>query len=1063
MAKKISASDIFAEEDIFLGIRNSAEKTILTFQEIDAEVKKLGANIKKDLSGADFGNTKGINAFVDATQKANKAKTDAVEIDKVLAQATKDLAAADKILVDIDIKKQKLAQETMRTDQQRIKNEQANANAAKKTAEASKVQMDTYKQLNVTTRDLSNQAKELGAQLSMLEKSGQKGTTAYGALETQFKEVSAAAHAGTEELKSIDKAVGQNFRNVGNYEGATKGLKQQLREMTVALQNMESTDPRFKQMTIDAGELKDKIMDTNAVIKSTAGSAVENLGTGIAKAGKVGIDAFAGMTGAMGLFGIESEGAMQAMLKLQQLAAMSEALTSLGALGDTVTEVKASFIAAATKLGLFTSAKVVDTTVTEVQTAATVGATVATKGLGNAMKALPIVALIAGIAALAYGIYSLVSGNEEAEKATKKRAEAEKRANEEAKASIEFVGKESAQFVGLVYQLKATNEHSTERAQLIKKINSQYGTTLKNLSDENLFQAQLNQAVQDYIDLSYNKLKLQKNEKYFESNLNKKLELEKKQNELMKEFYADRQKKGDKYDYYNVALGATQRLTRSADESLASYRDRMSGFDGDLLKVEAALNENEETLGKLGLRHDQLSETQTKLTQGGKVYVEQTNENSGATNNLNNETKDLVSTNEDLKKSLEDLQNVEFERTNNEEQILHKKKIIKDAELKMQHSLSTDLINRDQQLKDALLLNETQFLTDLNALKQGKDIIEAQTAVDKTQFDLNKAKGLEAIALEAKLLKDKHALLTQEEEKAMLDAGNNEEEKLRIHADYNLKHQALDKEYTDKYTQTETEITDKTKEALDKRLKTQEEFIKMTTDFFIKNSEKKIAQMDKEIAKAESQYTVLQQLAANGNINAQESLAEQQRIINEANARKDKEMKRQQRIKLAESVYSTYNSKVAAGSEHPLMDTIKDTMLLQQFIASLPTFYDGTEDTGKNGNGIDGKGGFHAVLHPNERVIPKSLNEQIGGLSNEALAKMASEYQNGKIIRSNSQIGSAFDTAILVNELKTLNETIKAKPETNINIGEITQSVMEIVKSTKQGNTTTYNRYKVRR
>jgi hypothetical protein len=138
-------------------------------------------------------------------------------------------------------------------------------------------------------------------------------------------------------------------------------------------------------------------------------------------------------------------------------------------------------------------------------------------------------------------------------------------------------------------------------------------------------------------------------------------------------------------------------------------------------------------------------------------------------------------------------------------------------------------------------------------------------------------------------------------------------------------------------------------------------------------------------------------------------------------------------------------------------------MLLQQFIASLPTFYDGTEDTGKNGNGIDGKGGFHAVLHPNERVIPKSLNEQIGGLSNEALAKMANEYQNGKIIRSNSQIGSSFDTAILVSKMDELTNAIKSKPETNIGIGEITQSVMEIVKSTKQGNTTTYNRYKVRR
>jgi len=197
--------------------------------------------------------------------------------------------------------------------------------------------------------------------------------------------------------------------------------------------------------------------------------------------------------------------------------------------------------------------------------------------------------------------------------------------------------------------------------------------------------------------------------------------------------------------------------------------------------------------------------------------------------------------------------------------------------------------------------------------------------------------------------------------------------------------------------------------------------------------------------------------------NAQESLAEQQRIINEANARKEKEMKRQQRIKLAESVYSTYSAKVAAGSEHPILDTIKDTMLLQQFIASLPTFFDGTENTGTNGSGIDGKGGFHAILHPNERVVPKSLNDKIGSMSNEALAKMANEYQNGKIIRSNNQMASALETALLINKLDELTDTIKMKPETNIGIGEITQSVLEIVKSTKQGNTTTYNRYKVRK
>ena len=995
MAKKISASDIFAEEDIFLGIRNSAEKTILTFQEIDAEVKKLGANLKKDLSGADFGNTKGINSFVTATQQATKAQKDAVAVTKVLAQAEKDQAAATKALIDIDIKKQKLVQEEIRTATQKAKIEQANANAIKKTAEASKVQTDTYKKLVTSTRDLKNESKELGARMLEMERNGLGAGVAYDKLSKQYMEVTNEARKSDEQLKHIDKTIGDNFRNVGNYEQATKGLKQQLREMTVALQNMESSDPRFKQMTIDAGELKDKIMDTNAVIKSTAGSAVENLGTGIAKAGKVGIDAFAGMTGAMGLFGIESEGAMQAMLKLQQLAAMSEALTSLGALGDTVTEVKAAFIAAATKMGLFTSAKVVDTAVTETQVVATNAATVSTNFLGKAMKALPIIAIIAGIAALAYGIYSLVSGNEEAEKATKKRAEAEKRANEETIRARETIAQESAEFVGLIIQLKKTNENSKERNGLIKQINAQYGTTLQNISSETAFQSQLNLAIKDYISFQRQKYQMQKNEKFITLNLQKQDELQAKINEKQK-------------DQFSINI-QYQRLLKTGISQGQAFDS--SGLEKNKAELEALNKEMADAQKRLeGYGASQLVLTQNtkdKYTPVVQGATKATTDNSKATtgNNKALETNiELLERENEARKSLFDT--AELERI----LLLDEERAVLSSEIAVtEGEIALAKANQSGNTKDIVKAEQ-----DLRKLKEAQ--IRAQLKLDLAKTDdINKRTQLEKQA-----------------ELDIINLGNGK-------------------------------IEGAEKASLEKRLKTQEEFIKMTTDFFIKNSEKKIAQMDIEIAKAQSQYTLLQQLAANGNINAQESLAEQQRIINEANARKEKELKRQQRIKLAESVYSTYNSKVAGGSEHPLMDTIKDTMLLQQFIASLPTFFDGTENTGKNGNGIDGKGGFHAVLHPNERVIPKSLNEQIGGLSNEALAKMASEYQNGKIIRSNSQIGSAFDTAILVGKLDELTSAIKQKPETNIGIGEITQSVMEIVKSTKQGNTTTYNRYKVRR
>jgi hypothetical protein len=263
----------------------------------------------------------------------------------------------------------------------------------------------------------------------------------------------------------------------------------------------------------------------------------------------------------------------------------------------------------------------------------------------------------------------------------------------------------------------------------------------------------------------------------------------------------------------------------------------------------------------------------------------------------------------------------------------------------------------------------------------------------------------------------------------------------------------------------ETEEAKKEKDRLAKlneeKWKTTQDFAQKTTDFLKKQSEERISLIDKEISAAEKQADIYRELAANGNINAKESLAEQERIIAEGNRRKEREQKRQQRLELANTIYQTYASHAAKDPKTALMNTIKDASLLQAFISSLPMFYDGTEDTGAGG-GVDGKGGFHAVLHPHERVIPKSLNDQIGNLTNEQLTRLAMEYKNGRLV-GQDVAHSSMDLAILVNEMKDLKEIIKHKPETNIQLGEITQSAMEIVQSTRKGNTTVYNRFKVRK
>ena len=61
------------------------------------------------------------------------------------------------------------------------------------------------------------------------------------------------------------------------------------------------------------------------------------------------------------------------------------------------------------------------------------------------------------------------------------------------------------------------------------------------------------------------------------------------------------------------------------------------------------------------------------------------------------------------------------------------------------------------------------------------------------------------------------------------------------------------------------------------------------------------------------------------------------------------------------------------------------------------------------------------------------------------------------------QPASALELSVLVNELKGIKTEIKNKPETNIAMGEITSSLVEVVNTRKQGNSVVYNRFKIRK
>ena len=240
-------------------------------------------------------------------------------------------------------------------------------------------------------------------------------------------------------------------------------------------------------------------------------------------------------------------------------------------------------------------------------------------------------------------------------------------------------------------------------------------------------------------------------------------------------------------------------------------------------------------------------------------------------------------------------------------------------------------------------------------------------------------------------------------------------------------------------------------------------FIQNSLEYYIRVAETRMKQLDTYMTKLSNQMDFLQAKVASGSITAQESLAKVEQEQQEAEKRKLKEQRKAQRLQIAQTVFNAYNSNVQNSKvgENALTKTLSDVTLLSAFIGSLPTYFDGTEDTGMNGQGLDGKGGFHAILHPNERVIPKELNMKMGDLSNIEIAKLAEDKVRGNIMSRGegaiSLMNNSWQTELIISELKDLKNTIKNKPETNVEVGEILGGVMKIVETKKMGNQTTRN------
>jgi len=639
---------------------------------------------------------------------------------------------------------------------------------------------------------------------------------------------------------------------------------------------------------------------------------------------------------------------------------------------------------------------------------------------------------------------------------------------EQQKEKSKFLAEERAEFIGNINLLRKSNENSSERAKLIDNINEKYGLTLKNLKDEKQFQNQLNKEVGKYLQLKIEEFRQKQNEENIVKNLQKQDVLRAKLRKAEKE-YQENQIKFDK-QRQRIASGQST-LGEQGIEMFELHADRKLARN---FKVVNDLNQELADAEKRLLSYDIDIKEVTDETNTGREKAVKTQKE------INNEFKD---TNDYLSREIELMQQ------------------LKQLEDERANQWTENIIQRE--LNQQLFNAENFFFADVEELERLLDV-KSQMKIDQlkqdTEYEINEVKRKTKLEIQANreaLKKERDELIKNGADKVKVEANYQEKKKaLQLEEEKRYEDSRLEQKIiTEKSAQQVLEIekekneeiikyNDQVHEALERKAKKTNEktkeqiaeelqlrkdlmnqlndLVKFSTEYFIDQSNRRIEQIDKELNALEKQQDFLEQMAVNGNITAEKSLAVNKKLQVEAQQEREKELKKQERIKLAQSVYDSYSSNVASGTQNPVTKTITDITLLNQFIKSLPTFYEGTETTVGQALGqpnMSGKDGYIVRVDGSEKVLNPELSRMTGNMTTKEIAQISEDRLKGRLIYKGeaSQIGGAWESQLIVNGLNELKEVIKNKPETSIEASEIIGGVMHIIESRKERNTTVRN------
>lgn len=305
----------------------------------------------------------------------------------------------------------------------------AESENAKRLAELKQAQKEANELNKLTTR--LNQSAEgsynrLSAQYSINKIYLNNMTVEEREATEEGRKLVAETKAIYEEMKRLQEATGKTSLNVGNYSDAAKGLTTQIENQTkqLALLRLEGKQgtAEYQQLSKETAMLRDAVKDaTDEITRMASDTSDLDAVLGLAAGASGG---FAAYTGAMELFGSESEEVQEAQKKLQAAIAIT---TGVQAIQNAVQKQSAIMLGISRlQMAALSKAQVYNRLVTMQGTKATLAATIAQKAFNLIAAANPYVLLALALVTVVGALVLFASNTDKSAKSQQKLNEAQK-------------------------------------------------------------------------------------------------------------------------------------------------------------------------------------------------------------------------------------------------------------------------------------------------------------------------------------------------------------------------------------------------------------------------------------------------------------------------------------------------------------------------------------------------------------------------------------------------------------------------------------------------------------